>query len=297
MNAPEEPLKIAVLGGDKRELIIARLFRDRGHTVRMWGTRADEELAPLLAGSLADALDGAEVLVTPMPGIAGDYSLYAPHAPAPILLDEATLAPVAVGARYFGGRSTEAMHAAGAAKQVIWDDMGPDDYIQVQHAIPTAEAAIALAVNETVETILGSKALVLGYGRIGTILAAGLRGLGAQVTVAARKLPIRARAVAAGHQGIDTDADSLIAAAKVNDIIFVTTPALLFDREVLSHCSADALIIDLASPPGGIDHEAALELGLHMIWARGQADSAAEHSARAQYAFMLAHLGMTDGSL
>lgn len=292
MSTPDKPLNIAVLGGDKRELIIARLFRDRGHTVRMWGTRADEELAPLLAPSLADALEGAEVLVTPMPGVAGDYSLYAPHASEPILLDEATLAPVAVGARYFGGRSTGAMRAAGAAKQVIWDDMGPDDYIQVQHAIPTAEAAIALAVNETVETILGSKALVVGYGRIGTILAAGLRGLGANVTVAARKLTVRARAVAVGHQAIDTDAASLIAAAKTSDIIFVTAPGMLFDREVLSHYNPDSLIIDLVSPPGGVDHEAALEMGLHMIWARGQADSAAEHSARAQYTFMLHHLGL-----
>jgi hypothetical protein len=123
MSTPDKPLTIAVLGGDKRELIIARLFRDRGHNVRLWGTRASEELAPLLAPSLAGALDGAEVLVTPMPGVAGDYSLYAPHAPEPILLDEATLAPVSVGARYFGGRSTQAMHAAGAVKQIIWSDM------------------------------------------------------------------------------------------------------------------------------------------------------------------------------
>jgi dipicolinate synthase subunit A len=294
MATPEKPLTIAVLGGDKRELIIARLFRDRGHNVRLWGTRASEELAPLLAPGLAAALDGAEVLVTPMPGVAGDYSIYAPHAPEPILLDEAALAPVALGARYFGGRSTDAMHKAGVARQVIWDDMGPDDYIQVQHAIPTAEAAIALAVNETTETILGSKALVVGYGRIGTILAAGLRGLGANVTVAARKLTVRARAVAVGHLAIDTDAASLSAAAESHDIVFVTAPGMLFDRAVLSHYRPDQLIIDLVSPPGGLDHAAARELGLHMIWARGQADSAAEHSGRAQYAFMLLHLGLSE---
>jgi dipicolinate synthase subunit A len=294
MSTTDKPLTIAVLGGDKRELIIARLFRDRGHTVRLWGTRADEELSSLLAPGLAAALDGAEVLVTPMPGVAGDYSLYAPHAPEPILLDEPTLAAVAPGARYFGGRSTEAMHKAGAAKQMIWSDMGPDDYIQVQHAIPTAEAAIALAVNETVETILGSRALVVGYGRIGTILAAGLRGLGAHVTVAARKLEVRARAVAVGHRAIDTDAASLSAAAQDHDIVFVTAPGLLFTREVLGHYRPDQLVIDLVSPPGGLDHEAAREMGLHMTWARGQADSAAEHSARAQYAFMLLHLGEGD---
>ena len=43
------------------------------------------------------------------------------------------------------------------------------------------------------------------------------------------------------------------------DIIFNTIPSLIFKK--------DALIIDLASKPGGIDFDAAKAYGLKVIWA------------------------------
>jgi len=44
-------------------------------------------------------------------------------------------------------------------------------------------------------------------------------------------------------------------------------PALLFDRRVLSALPAEAVVIDLASKPGGVDFTAAGELGVKTIWA------------------------------
>jgi len=283
---------VAVLGGDKRELIIAALFEELGCRVRMFGTRADEATRHLVVGSLAEALAGAEVLVTPMPGTSGDYGLYAPHAESPLWLDEAALSHVAEGATYFGGRSTPAMQVAGQARKMVWMDMGDDDYIQVQHSIPTSEGAISVAIAETAETIHGANCLVIGYGRIGTVLAADLRGIGADVTVAARRVEVRARAVAAGHRGTTTTDEDLAVALSGADIVFVTTSSMVLHPSLLATVPAGTLVVDLASPPGGLDHPTAKELGLHVVWARGQADTAAAHSARAQYTFMLDKLGL-----
>lgn len=290
--APTESKTVAVLGGDKRELIIAGLFEKLGCTVRMFGTRPDAQTSHLLVDTLVEALTGAEVLVTPMPGTSGDYELYSPHAASPIVLDAAALSHVASGAIYFGGRCTQAMREAGTAQQVVWEIMGPDDYIQVQHSIPTAEGALAVAIGETSETILGSACLVIGYGRIGTVLAADLRGIGANVTVAARRLEVRARAAAAGHRAIDTSDDDLAAALPKADIVFVTTSSMVLFAPLLATVPRSTLVIDLASPPGGLDHDVARDLSLHVVWARGQADTAAAHSARAQYHFMLEKLNL-----
>ena len=41
----------------------------------------------------------------------------------------------------------------------------------------------------------------------------------------------------------------------------------VLDRQTLEQARPDTVIIDLASKPGGVDFEAAKELGLNVIWA------------------------------
>lgn len=292
---------VAVLGGDKRELEIVRSYLAAGSTVITFGVIRSDEYETLRATSLEDAVARADVMVGPMPGVGVDNSLFAPHADEPIRIDESTLAVAKPGSIFFCGRSTDVMRAAGALHGVEFHDIGDDDFVQVQHAIPTAEAAISIAVRETDETVNGARCLVVGYGRIGQVLASYLRGWGSAVTVAARRPEVRARAGAAGHGTLETTADALQEGLSEADLVFVTAPARLLDRDVLEHVPASSLVIDLASPPGGLDHAAADEMGVRHIWARAQADSAWRHSGRAQYDHMIAVLasrreGVADAS-
>ncbi len=52
-------------------------------------------------------------------------------------------------------------------------------------------------------------------------------------------------------------------------MLFSTVPAAVVGREVLEHLPRGALVMDLAAPPGGIDLDAARELGHEAVWARG----------------------------
>lgn len=282
--------KVAVLGGAERELEIVRSFLGACADVVTFGGIPNNDFAHLAVDSLERALRDSDVLVGPMPGVGVDNSLFAPHSPEPIRVDETSLAVAKSGSLFFSGRSTQTMRRAGEVFGVEFCDIGEDDYVQVQHAIPTAEAAIALAVRKTNETICGSRCLVIGYGRIGQVLASYLRGWGARVTVAARRPEIRARAEALGIDTIDTSEDALRASAAIADLIFTTATANLLDRAVLAAVPASALVIDLVSPPGGMDHVAAHEFGVRFEWARAQADSAWRHSGRAQYNHIMAVL-------
>lgn len=135
----------------------------------------------------------------------------------------------------------------------------------IPNAVPTAEGAIEIAIAETPFTIHGSKSLVLGYGKIGKILSKDLYGLGAQTYVEARKYADLAMIEGHGYEPLPLD--NLKDHIHEFDIIFNTIPSLILDDEILAKVKKDALIIDLASKPGGIDFDAAKSYGLKVIWA------------------------------
>ena len=138
-------------------------------------------------------------------------------------------------------------------------------YSFTANAVPTAEGAIELAISETPITIRNSKCLVLGYGKVGKVLAHSLHALGAKTYVAARKYADLAFIESHGCHPL-TMQETTTRLGEF-DIIFNTVPALILDAEGLSKIPKSTLIIDLSSKPGGVDFEVAKELGLRVIWA------------------------------
>ena len=122
-----------------------------------------------------------------------------------------------------------------------------------------------IAMHETPITIHNSKCVVTGYGRIARILARMLKSLGADVTVAARRIEVRAEVDADGFYAVDIN--GLKSVCRECDLIFNTVPALLFDEDVLSVIDEKTVLIDLASKPGGVDFDKAKKERLNVIWA------------------------------
>jgi dipicolinate synthase subunit A len=277
---------VAILGGDARELEVIRGYLEAGCAVRTYGVIASDEYGHLAVGSPLAAVRDAQVIVTPMPGPGPDDILYAPHAPAPIQVTRELLAAAAPGAVYFGCWATETMHAVGEPLGIRFFHLVDDDELMVLHAISTAEGAIALTIQHTAHTIHNADALVIGYGRIGSLLARNLRGLGARVTVAARRRAVAVRAFADGYATCGCTPAALAEAVARVELIYTTAQEWLLTREVLGHARPGALVMDLASPPGGMDHDAARALGLNVVWARAQAGSAPRHAGQAQFRVM-----------
>ena len=112
----------------------------------------------------------------------------------------------------------------------------------------------------TDRTLQGSQCLVIGFGRIGKLLACRLRGLAAQVAVSARRQEHLAWIRALGYTPLRTD--RLEGCLRSFHLIFNTVPALILDRTRLEEIRPDCVIIDVASAPGGVDFSAARELGI-----------------------------------
>ncbi|MDD6683628.1 MAG: NAD(P)-dependent oxidoreductase [Clostridiales bacterium] len=126
-----------------------------------------------------------------------------------------------------------------------------------ENAVFTAEGAIHAAMRQADFALSRARCAVIGYGRIGRALTDMLRGLGAQVTVAARRMESRA---AAGPGSIPVDELPLL--FPHIQLLFNTVPAQIIRNEWLEKLPDDALIIELASPPYGLDLSHAREMSL-----------------------------------
>ncbi len=149
-------------------------------------------------------------------------------------------------------------------KIVYYDLMGIDS-LAIKNAVPTAEGAINVAISSSNITLNSSNILIMGYGRIGKILANMLRGFGANIYIEARKESDLAYIKANGYNAI-----SLIELENhINkfDFIFNTIPQVILDENKLKLVKKEALIVDLASPPGGVDYQYAKENGINVEWA------------------------------
>lgn len=139
-------------------------------------------------------------------------------------------------------------------------DLLQDEEYLVDVAYMTAEGAISAAMNASEAMIAGSDTLVIGWGRIGKALTELLLSLGAHVTVLTRRLSARAEIEVMGAHAVPTD--EAAEAIQGKRLVFSTPPALVLDEAVLRHAAQNARIIDLASPPYGVDLEAAHALSL-----------------------------------
>ncbi|WP_156291671.1 dipicolinate synthase subunit DpsA [Oceanobacillus salinisoli] len=151
------------------------------------------------------------------------------------------------------------------------------DDIAIYNSIPTAEATLKLAIEETDVTIHGSNIIIIGFGRIGITLARVFAALGANVTVAARKSAHFARINEMGINSIATEKiDKVISGM---DICINTVPHLIIDTNIIDNMEASSLIIDLASKPGGTDFDYAEKKGVKTIHALGLPGKTAPRTA------------------
>ena len=116
-----------------------------------------------------------------------------------------------------------------------------DPVYALENAALTAEGAAELLMRRMPKAVMGSDILVVGYGRIGRLLAHKLGALGARVTVGARGSIARAEAATRGHNTVD-----IINVSETYDAVVNTVPA-----PVLAGDYGAAVCLDLASAPGG----------------------------------------------
>lgn len=204
--------------------------------------------AALLSVTLFEDVDA---LVLPIAGTDDSGRVESRFCDNPIELTDAHFAAMRAGSMVFSGiagpwlRNVCETHGLRLVRLMELDE------VAILNSIPTAEGAIALAMEHTSMTLHGSTSVVLGFGRCGQTLARTLLALGAKVRVVARDAAhlARIREMAAVPYAL-TQLRSAVADA---DVVFNTVPHPILTAEVLSGMNREAVVIDIASKPGGTD--------------------------------------------
>ena len=267
MNNDTPKYKIAILGGDKRLSAVASLFSSKGHEVALFGL-SDENLnyaSGKLCSTVDKAMQGADFAILPLPLTRDNLHLSAVGEKTP--LSEIIRLASANNTILLGGIIPEETKRLSTVLGVEIHDYYAREELQRKNALPSAEGALMLAMENTDVTINGMTTLVCGYGRIGKILAFLLRGMGAFVTVAARRDEVICEATLDGFETVKIQGvgKELRQSAEKCDVIFNTVPAIIFSQSVVSGMASKPLYIEIASSPGGIDLGAARDHGIKTI--------------------------------
>ncbi len=252
----QQHISVTFLGGDARSRAMATRLASLGARVTSFGLFEGEVPNIQIAPTVQQALGECHALVLPMPAFDGEGKLFCPSCSPcdPPLTAEWLFDHIHRSVPVYGGRLTEEVLALARERGVTVCDYAALEEVQIRNAVPTAEGALCLAMQALDVTLWGARVAVLGYGRIGALLAQRLQNMGAHTTVAARKMRDVARIEVAGHRALHMRDEATLKPLTAGfDVIFNTIPHRILTPTLMRAMPKDTLMIELASSPGGWD--------------------------------------------
>ena len=277
--------KIAILGGDLRNLTVAKNLLKYNFDINIFGIenfsqRLDE--ASYCQG-LDEVIDGVEYVLLPLPASVDGFTLNTPLLQNKSISLSEIVDTMSPSICLLGGKIPKGMTESAIKKGIQIIDYFTTEDFQIKNAYITAEAAVSIAMNSLDRTLKNAKIAITGYGRISKQLVALLKAFDADVTVAARSASDLCWADSSGcsilNIGTADAKERLYEFCEGYDVIYNTVPTWLFDRSFLEKMDKRTFLIDLASAPGGVDICAAKELEKNVLWATSLPGKYAPESA------------------
>ncbi|UOR12681.1 dipicolinic acid synthetase subunit A [Halobacillus amylolyticus] len=260
---------VAVIGGDARQIEIIRRLNEWGVQVYLAGfdqlNGSFTEATELEFDS--DQVERLDAVILPVSGTDENGCVDGVFTNRSIPLKEEWLSRTPENCMVFTGITNEALtQIVHKSKRSLIPLMNRDD-VAIYNSIPTVEGTIMMAIQHTDFTIHGSHVLLLGLGRVGMSLARSFDQLGAEVTVAVHSSKDAARAYEMGMTPLDIE--TLPLHDLTFDLVLNTVPASVVDASIIKKLPTHALILDIASKPGGTDFRYAEKRGIKSILVPG----------------------------
>lgn len=250
--------KLAIVYGDERQQKLGERLEARGWVISHIETNDVQVITP--------ALDGAQVVLLPVPATRDGATVFRQENTGILFSD--LLSHLLPGTLLLGGLLPAQWVKSAREKGIAAMDYYQSELVQLQNALPTAEGAIRLAMQALPVTLFGARIGIVGYGRIGSLLAEKLTALGAKVGVLARSPVALAQAAMHGAEAFSFAAGVPPFFADCR-VLFNTVPSRVLDQSFLCALPKTCHLIELASPPGGFAPELAEKLQLRVIDGRG----------------------------
>lgn len=259
---------VAFLGGDARQLEVIEQLTAKDAAVSLIGyDQLQQQIGGVKKVDLTpELISSTDVLILPTV-VHENGKIDTLFSSEETYLTEKILQQLPAHAVVFTGFAKPFLKSWCSKYQVELIELFERDDVAIYNSIPTAEGAVMMAIENTDFTIHGSKSMVLGLGRTGMTMARTLHGMGADVTVGIRKSEHAARAVEMGFKPVHVN--KLDRHVSEIDLLFNTIPTMIVTAKVIANLPHHAVIIDLASKPGGTDFRFAERRGIKALLAPG----------------------------
>ncbi len=232
-----------IAGGDRRMHAAEDMLIKMGYKVDRWSEEGDA----------SPVYQHYSCIILPVPATSDGKHLNCVFKKKPYVGDILTC--MHSGQTLCGGMLSESISVLAEQKGVRAIDYAADEGFQQQNAYLTAEGAISLAVEKMPFALRNARCLIVGFGRIGKILADYLKAMGATVYVAARHKDSRLLTKLCGF--LPVAMENVAEELREADIVFNTVPEQILD---LSFLRRDAFYMELASKPYGADFETSISI-------------------------------------
>ena len=272
--------QVAIIGGDDRYLeLIKKLIVKPNYQLQLIGY--DQINQGFLGVQYTDldevSPENIDVVILPITGVEKDGLVKSTFSNQSIYLSDDWFDRLNKKAMIFSGISTPYLEEKLRSNDRLFIPLMERDDVAIYNSVPTAEGTILLALQQMKITLQDANVIVLGLGRVGLTVADRMSKLNANVSVGVRKTRDIAKAETLGFSGFHLD--QLNAYIKKCHLLVNTIPVMMLDKKELNDFSADAIIIDLASKPGGVNFTHAKKRGLTAIHALGLPAKVAQKTA------------------
>lgn len=246
-----------ILGGDNRSLYLGEYLENQGYKACYYGFNHTE-----CYKTLEEAVNASDIIILPLPFTKDRLTLNTPLFDEVVLISD--ILPLLSGKKIvFGGQLPISFCEELDSRGCPYCDYFLLDELAIYNAVPTAEGVVQVLIEELPITIHAMKCAILGYGRVGKVLASTLSSLGADVTVFARKQSSFAEIYASSMKPKQFEA--LTEENNTFDAVINTIPVKVLGASQLSRLNSECVLIEVASAPFGIDFQAAKEMAFKVI--------------------------------
>lgn len=240
-------MSVLLLGGDVRQKYACEYLAE-------WGCDARAFTSFTLDENMRACIRDATAIVLPLPCTNDGVYINMPFLEEKIKIRDIA---ESAGAEclLLGGKIPSALRSELDALGKRYVDYYEIETFQIQNALLSAEGAIYYAKQSIDSSFWGARVGILGFGRIGKMLAYLLRSMGARVSVCARRESDISWSRMLGMEAFCIGGEKYFSHIGKQDIIFNTVPYNIITDSVASVILPRTLIIDLASAPYGIGED------------------------------------------
>lgn len=262
-------IQVTLIGGDARQLEVIQKFSELDAAVTLIGF---DNLQNLYSGVTKvafspEALEKSDAVILPVVGTDDNGAVESIFSTTDMVIKGEHLAALPQHAKVYTGMAKPYLKKLCSEHNIQLVELLDRDDVAIYNSIPTAEGALMMAIQNTDITIHGSTCMVLGLGRTGLTMARTLQGLGANVKVGIRRPEHFARAWEMGFSPFYLG--ELAHEVTHIDLLFNTIPTMIVTAQIIANMPHRAVIIDLASRPGGTDFRYAEKRGVKAMLAPG----------------------------